>query len=971
MHLKSYMMQKKTLLVFLFLLIIYSVNAQYYVVGQDPAAIYWKQINTDHFRLIYPELFEKKAQSTANILESSYLKISFTLGKLPEKVPVIFHTQDVTANAFSVWAPRRMEFYTCPPQTIYAQDWLEQLAIHEFRHIVQLDKINQGFTKALTYIFGEQGTAAVVGLFVPLWMLEGDAVCTETGLSHSGRGRIPGFEMELRAQLLEKGGYAYDKAVYGSFRDYVPDHYVLGYQITAYARKWYGKDVWDKTLNSVAKYPFAIIPFDMGLKKNTGLKKKTLFNRTLAATDSLWRQQRKLTSYTSFRKIPTEPHSTYARYNYPHYLNDSLILAERATLDDISRFVAIKIKGGEKVIFTPGLYSSEVISVASNPANHSGLIQNKPGTYTADNLSTNKGLVVWTEKSNDIRWLNRSYSVIKIFDLASGQTRQLTHRSRLFAPSISRDGTQIVAVKISGDNHSSMVLVNSVTGEETGTLISSASELYLNPTWSDDGQNIVFMVLGQKGKSIRMINIESKHCRILLHPTFTEISNPILIRNWVFFNGSFSGIENIYAVDTFLLEVNQVTSSAFGSYNGCPSPDFSRMVYSNYTSNGYELAETDLNPKLWKPLSGITNTFTGPFQAIVDQENGIVDSATAGNKLFESKKYNKFAHLFNFHSWAPAYIDVNGTNFKPGVTFMSQNALSTAITTLGYAYDMNEQTGRFHADISYLGWYPAMDLKVSTGLRASVDDSSRRYTWNENTVEFNSRVPLRFNHGKFFRGIQPEVGLDFIQIKHNASTDKGLINGSIRSLSYRLYAYNYIKSNPKDMAPRWGQTLDFNFRHTPFGDNNLGSIRSVETMLFFPGLARHHSLRIYGAWQQRQSGDYSYASLVNYPRGYYNRSDDKLLSFEFNYKLPLLYPDISIGPVLYVKRIKANLFFDYAEGKTDSHSKYMRSMGTELTADMHVLRFLLPFDMGTRFAYRPDNKSMAFEFLFSVNLNSL
>ena len=964
-------MQKKILFTFLFLLILFCVNAQYYVVGQDPASTRWKQINTDHFRLVYPESFEKKAQYTANLLESAYPKVSRTLGNEPKKIPVLFHTQDVTANAFSVWAPRRMEFYTCAPQNTYAQNWLEQLVIHEFRHTVQMDKVNQGFTKALSYILGEQGTAAVVGIYVPLWLMEGDAVCTETGLSYSGRGRIPGFEMELRAQLLEKGGYKYDKAVYGSFRDYVTDHYVLGYQIAAYARKQYGADVWNKTLNSVAKYPFSVIPFDMGLKKTTGLKKIGLFNRTLAVTDSLWRQQSQLTSYTPYHKVLTDPHSTYARYKYPHYLNDSMILAERTTLDDISRFVMIKREGGEKVVFTPGLYASEVISVASNPANYSELIQNKPGTFTAENLSTNKGLVVWTEKSNDIRWLNRSYSVIKILDLASGHTRQLTHRSRLFAPNISRDGTQIVAIKMSENNQSSMVLISSETGEEIRTLISSEFELYLNPTWSDDGQKIVFMVLGQQGKSICMINTVNKQSQVILPPTFTEISNPILVRNWVFFNGAFSGIENIYAMDTLMPAVYQVTSSAFGSFNGSPSPDFSRMVYSNYTANGYELAETELNPESWKPLNNITNTFSGPFQAIVDQEKGIVDSLTAGNKLFESRKYNKLTHLINLHSWAPAYIDYNGTEYKPGVSFMSQNLLSTAIATLGYAYDMNEQTGRFHADVSYLGWYPVMDLKVSTGLRASVDSASRRYTWNENTVEFNTYVPLRFNHGKYFSGLQPQVGINSIQITHNASTDKNLIEGSVRSLSYRIYAYNYIKSNNKDMGPRWGQTLDLNFRHTPFGDNNLGTIRSLETMLYFPGFARHHSLRIYGGWQQRVNGDYTYATLVNYPRGYFNRADEKLQSFQFNYKLPLLYPDLSIGPVVYIKRLKANFFFDYAQGKNGPHSLDMRSLGTELTADMHVMRLLLPIDMGARFAYRPDNKSVAVEFLFSVNLNSL
>jgi len=949
------------------------VYGQYYNQGTDPASLKWKQINTAHFRLIYPPSFERNAQYSANLLESSYSKASTTLGCLPHKLPVIFHTQDITANAFSVVAPRRMEYYTCPPQNTYAQNWLEQLAIHEFRHTVQADKLNQGFTKVLSYIFGEQGPAAVLGLFVPLWFMEGDAVCTETGLSHSGRGRIPGFEMELRAQLLEKGKFSYDKAVYGSFRDYVTDHYTLGYQLSAYARKQYGKNVWSDVLTNVARFPYSITPFDKGLKKATGMTKVGLYNRTLANTDSLWKEQAKQTIITKYQAIPTQPNSKYARYKYPHYLNDSVILAERTTFDDISRLVTIRRNGKEKVVFTPGLYSSEVISVASSPEDHDVLLQNKPGAFTADNISTNRGLVVWTEKSNDARWQNRSYSVIKIFDLATGRIRQLTRQSRLFSPSISPDGKQIIAVKMGEDNSSSLVLIApTFLGIETDCLISSESELFLNPSWSDNGRNIVYMVLGQKGKSIHMMNVANKHSRMLASPVYDEISNPMIYRNWVFFNGSFSGIENIYALDTASLKVFQVTSSAYGSFNASVSPDAKRFIYSNYTSRGYEIAEADLKPEEWVPFDRIKNNFKGPYKAIVDQEHALVDSINSGHVVFESRKYSKAAHLFNFHSWAPAYLNINSSEYKPGVSFMSQNALSTATTILGYAYDMNEQTGNFHADFIYEGWYPVFDLKVTTGQRAAVDANSNRYTWNENKVELAISVPLHYNYGKYFCGLQPEIDPNFIEYNHNATTDPGLISGTIKSLGYRLYAYNYLKSNARDIAPRWGQTLDLNFRHTPFGDNNLGTIGSVESMLYFPGIARHHSLRIYGAWQKRQSSDYTYANLINFPRGYYiNYSFKEVSSLGINYKLPLLYPDLSFGPVAFIKRIKTNLFYDYALGKYGVHNYYMHSYGAELTADFHFLRLLLPVDAGARFAYRSDNNSLTVEFLFSVNLSGL
>lgn len=116
-------------------------------------------------------------------------------------------------------APKKSELYTAPPQDV-SDAWLEHLCIHEFRHVVQYDKVNQGFTKALYYIFGEQITMAVIGVYVPMWFLEGDATVFETSVGKSGRGRSPEFLNEMKAQITEKGIYTYYKAVLGSYKDF-------------------------------------------------------------------------------------------------------------------------------------------------------------------------------------------------------------------------------------------------------------------------------------------------------------------------------------------------------------------------------------------------------------------------------------------------------------------------------------------------------------------------------------------------------------------------------------------------------------------------------------------------------------------------------------------------------------------------------------------------------------------------------
>src|SRR5680860_1761902 len=132
----------RLLFIVLFIGIVKIVNGQYFQTGQDPASIKWRQINTPNFQLIYPDYYELQAQKLGYILEKVYKYGSYSLNHSPEKISVILHTQTVKSNGLVAWAPKRAEFYTTPHQDIYPQDWLEQLALHEFRHVVQVDKLN-------------------------------------------------------------------------------------------------------------------------------------------------------------------------------------------------------------------------------------------------------------------------------------------------------------------------------------------------------------------------------------------------------------------------------------------------------------------------------------------------------------------------------------------------------------------------------------------------------------------------------------------------------------------------------------------------------------------------------------------------------------------------------------------------------------------------------------------------------------
>jgi hypothetical protein len=144
------------------------LQSQFYETGQDPFSVSWKQIRTKNYKLIFPADFEKNARLFATVVDSFYPVSSKFLLKKHKPVSVVFHTRSSLSNGLVVYAPKRMELYTIPPQDNYPQDWLDQLALHETRHVVQLDALNQGLTRIGSFLIGQQAVGAASGL-VPRW----------------------------------------------------------------------------------------------------------------------------------------------------------------------------------------------------------------------------------------------------------------------------------------------------------------------------------------------------------------------------------------------------------------------------------------------------------------------------------------------------------------------------------------------------------------------------------------------------------------------------------------------------------------------------------------------------------------------------------------------------------------------------------------------------------------------------------
>ena len=214
--------------------------AQYYSWGTDPTSFRWQQIKGEKYRIVYPDSAKHIASEMAFYLDAVQNDIAHGYKHPQMSIPFVVHPANMLSNGLVMWLPKRVEFLSAPAINGYSMPWRKQLIAHEYRHAVQYNNLNRGLVKGLSYIIGQQ--SSTIGLlFMPLWMMEGDAVMSETEMSTFGRGLQPSFSMGYRAYNNVLGAFkSRDKWFCGSFKDYIPDHYQLGYFICRHGYNEYG-----------------------------------------------------------------------------------------------------------------------------------------------------------------------------------------------------------------------------------------------------------------------------------------------------------------------------------------------------------------------------------------------------------------------------------------------------------------------------------------------------------------------------------------------------------------------------------------------------------------------------------------------------------------------------------------------------------------------------------------------------------
>ncbi|MBC7652983.1 MAG: hypothetical protein H7098_00750 [Oligoflexus sp.] len=923
-----------------------SCFSQIFDASQNPPSVKFKQINTPQFQIIYPTLFEKEAQRMANVLNTIIPDVAKSLGHLPRPISVILQTQGVISNAFVQMAPRRTEFYTIPGQEFDAQDWLNSLAVHELRHVVQFDKLAPNLTAPLF----EELKLALFGINLPAWYFEGDAVGIETALTHAGRGRQPNFELVLRANELSKNRYSYSKNYLGSFKDYTPGYYPLGYFMTTKIRRDYGPQILDKILERIKNFPIRPYNFSSSLKKFGGIGTHQLYHKTMDEMDSLWKGQIQKLEPRNYSSVNKEIGKIPTSYLLPFQTESGDVICIKTSKIEASKIILIdKEKNEENII--------------------------KIGYQTEPNLSYKKDKITWDEYRFDIRFGQRSFNVICTYNLATNTYKQLTHKTRLFSPSLSPDGKKIVAVKISTENIFNIVEIDAETGETIKTYPNPQNFTLQTPSFDKTGKKIVVTAVNEAGKTL--ILYQDNKQEILLSQVTQIISRPVFYQNKIIYKAHYNGIDNIYSLDLDEKKICELTNTQFGAYNPSVNEDLGILLFNNYQAKGYDANSIDLKAAdTFKPLTLIT-TLVNYFEPIVAQENksNVFDSIP--NIEYQSKNYKEISHLFYFHS---ARL-INETNEftddnNYGLDLVSNNKLNTTASSFGYRYNNALGKSEYRASVTYQKYYPQISINYENRARLAYAQQFAGpivqilpFNFRENYTSLKVNLPFAANwlNKNFYSALAVET---YYSNRYNLTYKPANFIKSINfPLKYNLSISLNTRRAERDLAPKWGQNFNLAYEHLPFERALRGNNLVFKSLFYFPGFANNHSLSTSFNWQ-KNSGLYQFN--VDLPRasGYANLQGIKNLSntFLIDYRFPIAYPDWEIGPLAYVKRIKGGFFADFENiGK----GKGLRTYGAELRADMNLLRFYLPnFDLGGKIAIpnHQNTKTPIFELILNFNL---
>ncbi len=867
----------------------------------------WRQINTDTCRIIFPQELTAEAQRVANAVHYLRGQTVDDIGDRSFKIDIVLNNQSTIANGSVSLAPWKSHFLTTPLQNNFALGavpWLDLLAIHEYRHVTQLSTMRRGITKVLYFLFGQETWSGASNLSVPDWFLEGDAVWVETTMSKQGRGRTANFLKGYRALAQEGNLFPYRKARNGSIKDYVPDHYRLGYLMLKHGHENYGANFWKEVLADGSSFKGLFYPFSQAMKARSGLTTAAFYDEVMKSEGEVWTAA---TPDPDATEVFPQALRTFTNFLYPVPVEGDELIYFSQSFDRIGAFYRYDLRTDQR---------TELV---------------KRGLSIEFYYGYNQGRLAWAELTTDPRWIETDYSNIILYDLSNQRRRKITKKGKYFSPQPNRTGTAIVAVHQGESAQSDLVIIDVASGTESQRLANPQRWVYTFPKWSPAEDEIIAAVRnGQSEMAIVSVSVTTGQPTVRVPFANVLIGAPWVTDDAIYYSASGGDVENIFRYDKTTGLSRQVTFEGNGAFN--PAVSGQDLYYVAFSSMGHFIKTKQITATAPQRSAGTSGAPT-PKSYSRDIVQEIPD------RTFTTTSYPELAHVFNFHTWGFDFDD-------PLVTLraLSNNVLNNVEMSAGVNYNYDTEIFSPFARVTLSTFYPEISLEANTLIRKAVIERIPR-KWRETNVVASMASRLNLSSGIYRRQLIPAVGM----VRTLAKGDE--VDSKLTSAFAQLRFVNQRLTARKNLFPRLGQFIEVGLSEAL--DAFQARQYRLRSALALPGAGPNHSLILHADYKKDlEDGDYPFTAGLS-QRGLGVVPADEIWRLSANYHLPLVYPDWGFAGLFYIYRVQANLFYDYTYATMTGSSVGRSSTGVEVIFDLNLVN-ATNATLGVRFAHAID-----------------
>ncbi len=679
----------------------------------------WKTIESEHFRVTFPEELKAVAKKATGYLEEAHSLLSPVLRWEPHTKAqiLLIDNQDLANGLTSPIGRFGIILWVTPPDswgsTNYYDDWLRLLVIHEYTHFLNMDTTTS-FWASLRPIFGD---LLLPNSAWPPWMLEGLAVYMETQFTTAGRGRSPDYEMLLRAAVA-------DNTL--NTREFVTLDQINGdnpYFPGGDTRYQFGYQLMNQVSKEAQDPKFKLFPFDDS--EDHDLKKRE-------GTEILG-----IMSKRSGARIPFFINGNLENItgkDWYQFWNEWVAATQKRTNEELKRIQSQPTTHFKLLTEQNHQISNQVLGVAASP-------DGKWLAYTQSSADQRQGLFIRNIQSGEIKrigdklygigmkftpdsktliysGLHRKsqyylYSDLETYHLEKKSKKWLSDGLRARDPDISNSGNRITFT----------LTETAVTGLAIAPLIAEGDnyklgpieKLYMppaydlvgNPRFSMDGSKIYFS-LHPNGKSQE----DLMEYDLRSHQVSTLIADgkynrfPIVINNLddnldglgeLYYISNATGVDNLYHYDGYSNDHHEgahaeshktghlVTNMTTGINFPCfgPLKNSHAILYASvFSSSGWDLAEVEL---LQSPIDSAAITLSPPPAPPLDPRS----TPQPNHKDYTVQDYSIFPSILP-RVWSPL-LGIDSGGFTVGGELLGFDATNQHRYMLGGTYNTQLQ----------------------------------------------------------------------------------------------------------------------------------------------------------------------------------------------------------------------------------------------------------------------------------------